>query len=257
MGLKSYTSSDIQIVAYAIVFEDEDHGMHVEYEIENKELWDAGGRDHKGYDRCECCGHRLKYSCIVYSESENRFFSVGRMCTSKIENLKGMVTRGMDDASIAILERNRCNKREEHFLQDNPGCKKLIEEMKSSTIPFVKELYGKLRRYGTLSERQLEAVEKVMHEENERRSKATGKALEGKHEVIGYVLSFKDVINSFTGEEQTKMVVDLGNGVRVYGTKPRAFPRNLGFIKFKATFKPSDRDPLFGFFTRPSLVDIG
>ena len=256
MGLKKYAASDLLVVAYIVICDDID-GTHSEYEVENQELWDAGGKYHPSANKCDCCGHWLKYSCILYSISEQKYFSVGRTCTGKIIGLQRLLDKGMKNATISILERIACNKREKEFLDKNPQYAQIIADAKESNIPFVKELYGKLRRWGNLSEKQVFCIERTIREDKERRAAATNTVPVGKKEVIGKIISFKDKIDKYTGDViGIGMLVDLGGGVRVYGTKPSSLEKQTGIdIRFRATFKVSDRDPLFGFFSNPRLVE--
>lgn len=256
MSLKSYAAADLKVVAYIMVCDDID-GKHIEYEVEDQKLWESGGNDHscENADKCDCCGHWLKYSCILYSVSESKFFSVGRTCTGKITGLQRLVEDGMNNASVAMLERAACNKREREYLEANPTHASIIENAKVSTIPFIRDLYAKLRRHGSLSIKQIDCMERIMKEDKERRENATGTVPVGRAEVEGTIVSFKDVIDPLTDKlVGTKMLVDLGNGVRVYGSKPSALPKEYGQVKFKATFSPSPKDPLFGFFSRPALT---
>lgn len=255
MGLKKYSPSDIQVVAYIVIVDDMD-GTHAEYEVENNELWEAGGKNHPNLDRCDCCGHRLKYSCILYSMSDQKFFSVGRTCTSKIVGLQTYINTGMAQASIAILERMACEKREKAYLAENPTHAPIIEQAKASKINLIKELYAKLRRYGTLSKKQFECMERILTEDSQRRLTATGVVPSGRVKVKGTIISFKTQVDQYSGEILgTKMLVDLGNGVRVYGSKPSALECPVGSeIEFKATFQPSQNDPLWGYFSRPAMA---
>jgi hypothetical protein len=83
----------------------------------------------------------------------------------------------------------------------------------------------------------------------------------GRQTITGIVTSLKQVPNNFGrgkwDTEITKMVVDLGNGVRVYGTKPENTAVNKNdSVTFTATFEASTKDPLFGFFKRPSNMTV-
>jgi hypothetical protein len=81
---------------------------------------------------------------------------------------------------------------------------------------------------------------------------------EGERMVVsGEVLSIK-VRETFNGSA-LKMVVRADEGWKVWGTVPASVRDSLqegDVVRFTATVKPSDNDPKFGFFSRPTKATI-
>jgi hypothetical protein len=54
-----------------------------------------------------------------------------------------------------------------------------------------------------------------------------------------------------------KMLVVTDTGWKVWGTMPAALDVDRGArVRFTATVKPSDDDPHFGFFSRPTKAQV-
>lgn len=127
----------------------------------------------------------------------------------------------------------------------------------------------KLRRWGPLSEKQ-SAFLVTLHEKYLRNVElAKSVSLPAGRAVLeGTIVSFKE-IEGFRGAATFKLVLDLGNGTRVWGTCPSALEPLLRpnyssplsdaigkRVRFSASVKTSDRDPLFGFFSRPTKPEL-
>jgi hypothetical protein len=118
-----------------------------------------------------------------------------------------------------------------------------------------KDMREKLRRYGSLSDKQITFLASIKKEEESRRAKATGTVPTGRQRVSGYILSVKDVHGPYG--MATKSVLDLGGGIRVYGTVPASVEVKKGqHVEFTATFEQAKNDPLFGFWKRPTKFSV-
>lgn len=144
---------------------------------------------------------------------------------------------------------------------------------------FIEDVARKGRRYGSSSDRQIEAVirahAKGLEREAEKARRAAADAdaescPEGKHTITGTVLSSDYRENTFShyGEQIPKMLVRDDRGFKVWGTVPASILRiekdghvmeelpNKGErVTFTATIEPSKDDRLFGFFKRPSKAE--
>ena len=96
----------------------------------------------------------------------------------------------------------------------------------------------------------------------------------GKTTVTGVVVSIKakETFYTYSGEVTLKMLVESDEGYRVWGSVPRSLEGGSDFrdgqyvavrgveegdtVTFTATLEPSDSDPLFGFFKRPTKAKI-
>lgn len=139
-------------------------------------------------------------------------------------------------------------------------------------VRFRADLAERLRKFGSLSEAQVAAVERGLAREAERaaevdRAKAAGPLPRGRMDVEGVVLSFKDQKSQFG--MTLKMLVKLDDGRKLYGTVPLAlmgewddqgersnFAEVGSRVRFSATVEPSGDDPAFGFFKRPTGASV-
>lgn len=124
-----------------------------------------------------------------------------------------------------------------------------------------------------LTEKQLAAAEKAIAKSVEKQAakEAAVASLqplpEGRFEYTGIIASVKVVENiySYHGGSTVKMLVETDLGYRLYGTMPSELVRQLWGttedgvgqrVKFTASAKLSDRDPLFGYFSRPGNAEV-
>ena len=126
---------------------------------------------------------------------------------------------------------------------------------------FLSDIRRKYLRFGTLSEKQIAAVERSIASIASRRDEdakraalaASGvKAPEGQHRVCGTIVSVKSSTYGFGA------VVSVDEGYRVWFRLPAALTRECEpadargrRVEFDATLTRSDRDPLFAFAKRP------
>lgn len=137
------------------------------------------------------------------------------------------------------------------------------------THEFLLDMQRAIQKYGSLTERQTEAVEKWRRtSEHYAESKKADEEISedapalkaGKREFTGEILSTKWHHSDYG--ESLKMTVRLEDGNKVWGTVPAnihesseiQMPSDLHGrnIVFTATLKPSPDNPHFGFFRRPS-----
>lgn len=131
-------------------------------------------------------------------------------------------------------------------------------------VSVLRDMAHKLIRYGSLSYKQATFATKL-HKESLQKMKwaedrieeakqrvAQGiRAPEGRCEVTGKLISQKSRFSTYG--ETIKCLIELPDGAKVWGTKPSsASTENGKHIRFVATFKPSEDDPSFGFYSRPS-----
>jgi hypothetical protein len=140
---------------------------------------------------------------------------------------------------------------------------KIVEEYEGKN-EFLIDVISKVKRKAVASAKQVSAVLKVHNaeknfaEKNKERLERLVPMKEGRGEVIGEVISLKEVDGRFGF--QYKMLVEDFKGYRVYGTVPKflvdAEVEKGDFVKFTATLK--EKETGFGFYSRPNngvLVD--
>ena len=140
---------------------------------------------------------------------------------------------------------------------------KIVEEYEGKN-DFLIDVIRKVKTKASASAKQVAAVlkvheaEKNFAEKNKDRLERLVPMKEGKGEVIGEVISLKEVDGRFGF--QYKMLVEDFKGYRVYGTVPKflvdADVKKGDFVKFTAKLK--EKETGFGFYSRPNngvLVD--
>lgn len=237
----------------------------MEYEVYDKAAFDALVIPRA--TRCACCGHGLKYICVFKHDETGESFFVGRDCAAKIERLKfsPMVASG-EGMGIALAERAACTARERAFIAAHPEAMKAVEWAHTGINSTARDIVTKIRRFGEPSEKQTAFLIKLHAEDAQRRATATATAPTGRQTVTGIIVSAKLATTDFG--TRANIVVDIGGGVKVWGNggtacmKPRGWNENDLIvtkgdrITFTASFEPSEKDPLFGFFKRPSKVTV-
>jgi hypothetical protein len=275
MQIKSASPFDVKIIAVTEVCGfDVDAGLDLRINIIDQKEWDASNLSEKDLksEKCDCCGHKIKYAVIAKHIPTNTIASLGRKCASNIEALKkcGSI---IDGASIALSQRILCENREQEFRKAHPEACESLDWAKSGMNRVASDLLEKLRRFGSLSEKQISFLIGIHQRDISNRASATATAPTGKASVEGTILSVKegethDKYKTF----RFKVLVDIGGGVKVWGsakgewnyhailgrtpTGDAAEPQKGQRVKFTASFEPSQKDPLFGFFKRPSKWQV-
>lgn len=278
--IKSLPLSEIAVVAVLIAAGTDDEGNpDFEYDVLDQKLHDSASFEPLAQRmKCDCCGQSLKYACAVVHAPTLKGYYVGRSCASKIDSLRRYVST-IEHASVGLAERIACNTREAAFRKSQPADVSAALAWAASEMAsrFAGDLRAKLRRFGHLSPAQVGALLKG-HDEHKAKLAiaATGvRCPQGRVELTGTVVSLKDTplgddrFGSIV-EHNWKMVLDLGDSVRVWGTCPEAAtptayvpegapdPRiGVGMsVRLKATVTPAKNDPLFGYFSRPAKLVI-
>lgn len=118
---------------------------------------------------------------------------------------------------------------------------------------FADDIRAAFEAYGSLTERQAEAVLRIAREAAD--APAPAPVVEGRIVIEGRVLSTKWVDNDFGG--CVKMLVLDDRGFKVYGTRPGSLSVEKGDrVRFTATVKASRDDEAFGFYSRPTKAEV-
>lgn len=138
-----------------------------------------------------------------------------------------------------------------------------LGEALQSSHYIVISIADQLFRKGEISDKQRAVVLKIAKQEAEREAteqqrKAGLTNLEaGKQEITGTILNFKDCESQYG--VTTKMLLQLDNGNRLFGTCPRSLMSNDKVqrgskVAFVATVEPKETG--FGFFSRPTKARL-
>lgn len=129
----------------------------------------------------------------------------------------------------------------------------------------IRDIVGKLVKYGSISEKQAQFVASLLHKIDQRpiveaqrqaEKDAAGPVPTGRVTVKGIVLSLKEVDRAprYYGDPgvDTKVLIKLENGSKVYGNRFANVEKGQT-VEFIATIQASKDDVKFGFFKRATL----
>lgn len=229
----------------------------------------TGGRfaaiEHGG--TCFCCGATARYVARYYHEKTNSYIDLGERCSIKLDDGNkaafNTLRRAIANARDAIAGKHKAKliladlKMEQAWgIFELAGTPDKFEESR------VKDLVGRLVRFGNLTEKQIIFLGNLLHKINHRAEIAEQRRLEkeaaapcpsGRLVISGTVLTTKIIEGGFG--PTLKMLVKADEGFTVWGTVPASLEAERGSrVMFRATVKPSDSDPKHGFFSRPTLV---
>lgn len=217
----------------------------------------------RGTHQCHHCGARLNYFAVLEHKPTGKLIVVGETCldnrfersTADFQKLRKQAE--LDRAKMRI------KKAVAAFVDANPDLAFMADKDHEHTNGFVADVSRKLRLYGELSERQVEAVRKSIvrdaeyaarkaQEAADRAAEELSPVIEGKQQVSGEVLSTRWQDSDFGSVK--KMLVKDDRGFKVWGTVPSNIldTEKGDRVVFSATITKSDDDESFGFYKRPT-----
>lgn len=226
---------------------------------------------------CDYCGTGIMYVFVVKGAT-GREFKVGCDCVEKVDQgplahavsvaAKRMKAEAKAEREAAAGKRKAQDTLEAAGLTEAWGIwaeedtvKRYAYKYEETTIV---DIVGKLVRYGSVSEKSLAYVGRMLEAIKGRAAKEEAKAAEqaaaldcpkGRVTVRGTVLSTKVVYSDFGSTE--KMLVKTAEGWKVWGTVPGHLAVDKGYeVTFSAQVEPSKDDPKFGFYSRPTQARI-
>jgi len=253
IDVNSDAANQGQVTYYAEPLEDEESNEI--FENRDKGLI----QENQKAERCPLCGHRFTHAVGVYHRPSQQIFYIGRQCAQKIININGESAK-ISSATKRVAERMLCDRNEKTFRANaSEQVQAALDYAQNDFAPqAMRDMISKVRRFGKLTEKQIDFMVNLQADDVARRAKG-GEAPEGKQLVLGVVCSVKKPKNeNHAFAPDFKMTVDLGKGVKVWGTAPKSItPESVGQkITFKADFTKSNKDPMFGFFKRPRVEKI-
>lgn len=207
---------------------------------------------------CASCGQSFFYGAVVHNDSTGDTISIGGICLGVFE-LDGRIALAKRNAKAAA-ERGAKRRAGEEFAAAHEGLTEALE----TEHYIVENIRTNLYKWGSISQKQIDLVFKIQREEAayavkvaDREAKvADAPALpEGRYTITGTLISTKAVVNqySYYGEATIKMLVELDDGNRVYGTMPSAlYADNGDRVQFDAAVTRSGDDEHFGWYKRPT-----
>lgn len=212
--------------------------------------------------QCHHCGARIRYFAILKHVPTGDYIAVGETCLNDRFELATVEFHKLRKAAELDRQQQRIKKAVAAFVEANQDLAFMADKTHEHTNGFIADVSRKLRQYGELSERQVNAVRAAIirdaewaarkeQEEAARAAEIMVPVIEGKQQITGEVLSLKWQDSDFGST--LKMLVKDERGFKVWGTVPRSIdPERGDRVVFSATITKSDRDESFGFFKRPT-----
>jgi len=224
------------------------------------------GHEHGG--NCGICGNaNAIYTVLFYHAPTNTYVRTGQECAEKLDCGAGFEV--FRTSCKAALDRKAGKEKARALLDaENLGAAWDVYaaegEKKSNDQWTVTEIVGNVVRYGRLSEAQANylrtlldriarAPEIAAQRAAEREAAKPVPITEERVVVRGKILSIR-YPDQGCGGDPTKCLVQTDDGWKVWGTLPRQLDdaERGAVIEFSAKIAPSQDDPKFGFFSRPT-----
>lgn len=262
--------------------------LHADME-RTKGTW--SGHDHGG--TCHICGATALYVAIYYHELTNTYIKCGEDCALKMDMgdvaAFNPLRRAIADGRAAIAGKNKARTILEdanltevwevyNMQREGDEVQKLgyttpynsdmgVLHCEIKPLQIMREIVGRLVKYGNISEKQLAYLpvllkqmhnhKQVMAEREAEKAKAEP-CPSGKVQICGTIVKYS-LHEGYYGNSW-KITVKDDRGFLVWGTCPAGElckETAVGAkVRFMAGVTPSDSDPKFGFYKRPSKFEV-
>jgi hypothetical protein len=219
--------------------------------------------DERGMNQCHHCGARIRYVAVMEHVPTGDYIAIGETCLENRFEQATATFQALRKAAELDRAKQRIKTAVAEFVAANPDLAFMADKDHDHSNDFVADVSRKLRQYGELSSRQVEAVRNSIVRDAERAAREAAEALvpkvpvvEGKGLVTGVVLGTKWVESDFGGS--LKMLVQDDRGFKVWGTVPAALKGEVKGqrISFSATVEAKQGEVGFGFFKRPTKAQV-
>jgi hypothetical protein len=216
--------------------------------------------DAGGMGKCSVCGANFRHGEVWTHHPTGEHVHVGHECAAKYSFVR--------DRSDWVAYQKECRSRRvdaakemrraaarDAFLDANPDLKKAFEV--KDQHPILTDMYAKLHRFGSLSEKQVAFALKLADEVRNPKPKVEEKhvpAPTGRVVVCGTVVSVKTVTTDFGDVDKMVVKVETPEGSwLVWVTVPNSITGDVRgkVVEFTATLTPG-RDAHFAFGKRPT-----
>lgn len=218
---------------------------------------------------CGHCGHAIRYGALLSRADVMEIIYVGETCLdNRFSGVTAAEFQQLRKNASLNAARSRMAEQVEAFIEANPALTRMADYTDADSRlfnPILDEMWGKLQRYGSLSDKQVAFAIRLMGESDERAARreqvaaekaellAAGVvAPEGKVTVCGEVVALK--LQESQYGDTWKMVVKDDAGWAAWVTVPSALTEVVmgDRVVFTATLTRSESDPLFAFAKRPT-----
>lgn len=226
----------------------------------------------KPYGHCNHCGKAIRWAVEFRHLPSATVVVFGEICADVLQLSDSRTKHELTllKRRVANLEKKLKYQRERdenyaEFKARNPEVAEWFEEMGEKTnIHFLKSLKWSLDKWGTLSQNQINAFNRVLEQEAEKLAKIAARPVpteavrEGRYLMTGEIIKVKTQYSDYYGDT-LKMTVVLGDGNKVWGTVPASIAQDAEKgkkVTFYATVTKSKDDDHFGFFKRPTGATV-
>lgn len=210
---------------------------------------------------CDCCGHRpLTHRYFYRHIPTGDVIVLGWNCVEKM-GFESAEARGAAERAKRAQAAANTEAKAAEWLAANPEAVEALALADEHHI--LADMAAKLRRYGSLSERQVEFAQTLAAEVRERQAAPPepepvpipAEVLDGRATITGEIVAGKWRETEYGGAY--KIVVRDDRGFKVWGTaaetlwEDNEIPNGIR-VTFDARIRVADDDPAFGFFSRPT-----
>lgn len=246
--------------------------QHHERICEHKKETGAELSTHAHAGNCHICGAHCLYTCLFYHAKTNSYIRTGFDCAGNLEANDPKLFRSIKKGVKLAREAKAGRQKAQEALHE-AGLDTAWEVYNASNgrsddrdENLITDIVGKMVKYGSLSDKQINFLGSLCHRVNNRdkvaadraREKAAAKdAPEGRQVVTVKILKYTEV-NSAYGFQVKVFAKSVEDGFTVYGTLPTSLyktERN-DVVSFTATFKQADGDTKHAFFSRPTKGSV-
>jgi hypothetical protein len=233
------------------------------------QLFTVEGRNHASvhcHGQCDHCGASIRYAAYMVHRPTGKIITVGETCLDNRFERSSAEFHALRKAAELDRAEQRIRKAREAFLAANPSMAVLVD-LPENAHHILHDLAGKLRRYGSLSERQVMLAHKLLRESEQRNQEQAREvatvpipdAMIGKVTIEAVVIGTKWQDGQYGSQFKALLTVQVNGGqFKVWSTVPQAqrSGENLKGLKVRwtGTLTRSDRDPAFGILKRPTVA---
>lgn len=218
--------------------------------------------DHeKAYCKCTACGAWFNYGFVYLHRATKDVVHLGHDCAHKYEGLKSLSKvdrdfKALQGKAAALRTRRLHDRNEADFCATRAG---LAEALQADHY-IIADIRGKLRRFASISDKQVALVMKIA---NELKNPKPGDVhvpapiAAGRQTVEGEVISLKSYEGDWGTTYKMTVKVRTPEGVWLaWGTCPNGYGLQRGdHVRFDARLKQGN-EPHFATFSRPTMTEV-
>lgn len=225
--------------------------------------------NHAAKGTCDHCGAAFAHGVLFLHEPTGEVVHIGHICAANTVGLPSKAAKIRKDAEKYAKEQKAHRKQMEATQEWRDENEELVTWLNSLENPhdFLYDMIKQINKWGKLSPNQTAATYKWMAGAAKRAEQAAEAAerlsnvspvRDGRQTLIGTILSTKWKPSPYG--DQLKMLVELPDGNKVYGTMPKSLralmPEKGAEVRFTATVQRSNDDEHFGFFSKPTNAEV-